>query len=314
MKPTESTSGRAYAVPLIAVLIYSIITYVIFREVDSLELVSTSFIIGMPIAIGALVILFAPEQYRTRASYGIFMPWLPLFGLCAAAVVAGWEPVICIIMALPILLPTCSLGGLALVKFNRYRADRMSMLCIIALLPFLIAPIENLFPTTHEIISVESSIHIDADAEAVWDQIIAVPEIQPDERPFSYLDLAGFPRPIEAQLSRESLGGMRRASYDNGLILWEPVTVWEPYKRYTFDVQVDENAPQPFTEIGGAHFDVLEVGFTLEPAADGGIKLRLHTDYRLSTRFNFYVQTWTDFLMRDLQGTILHIIKGRAEK
>ena len=71
--------------------------------------------------------------------------------------------------------------------------------------------------------------------------------------------------------------------------------------------------PQPFGEIGGATYDVLEVGFTLEPMPDGGTTLHLHTTYRLSTRYNFYVRPWTDFLTRDLQATILHIVTSRAE-
>ena len=61
-------------------------------------------------------------------------------------------------------------------------SPRRSTMPILALLPLLLAPAEQMFPVSDDIIHVESSVYIAADAETVWQQIIAVPEIQPEER------------------------------------------------------------------------------------------------------------------------------------
>ena len=102
---------RAYALPIIGTLIYAIIAYWLFRTWEEMELVSGSFICVMPFVVGMLAVLLAPSGYRTRTSYGIFVPWIPLAALCVTAIAAGWELIVCVLMASPILLGAASLGG-----------------------------------------------------------------------------------------------------------------------------------------------------------------------------------------------------------
>ena len=56
----------------------------------------------------------------------------------------------------------------------------------------------------------------------------------------------GFPRPIEATLSYEGVGGVRHASFERGLMFVETVTDWEPEHRLAFggegDVATQEQA------------------------------------------------------------------------
>ena len=39
----------------------------------------------------------------------------------------------------------------------------------------------------------------------------------------------------------------------------------------------------------------------------------LESAHRVSTRFNEYSGAWTDFILADLQGYLLRIVKERAE-
>ena len=89
--------------------------------------------------------------------------------------------------------------------------------------------------------------------------------------------------------------------------------MWEAAQELTFDVAITESAPKPFNMVGGSSFDLLEVGFKLEPQSNGGVRLRLHTTYRLTTGINFYGKLWMNCLMGDLQEYILTIIKQRSE-
>jgi hypothetical protein len=59
---------------------------------------------------------------------------------------------------------------------------------------------------------------------------------------------------------------------------------------------------------------VLEGEYELEPLPDGAVLLHLRSRHRVSTHFNFYATLWTDFIMSDVQGYILSIVRDRAER
>lgn len=290
---------------------------------EYLGLITLGFAIFVPLAIGALTVAFAPRRYRTSWGYGIFMPWAPCLLLGIIAVILAWEVAICVVMALPIFMIMASLGGTAftLIFTLLSKEDggstpvQSSLLGLILLAPFVVAPLENQFPAPTAIRTVETQITIKADAAAVWDNLIAVPAIRPEERRFTYFDLLDLPWPVEATLSQPGPDGIRQASYDNGLALIEPITVWDPYHRYSFEVQLDPSLPPPppFEQVGGKYFEVQQVGFAMESAQAGDIVLRLQSQYRLTTRLNAYGGWWIDFLLADLQNYILGVIKSRAE-
>ena len=302
-------------------LSYGIAFYLASAVADLMPVLALSFICGMPIVIGIATVVFAPSRYRISINYGIFMPWVFCLAVGLLTVITGFELAVCVLMAMPISFTTSSFAGFFTVSYfrrkqiNMLMENRNLMLAIITVLPFIAGNIENRLPASDIIRTVEHDIVIQADAETIWQNIIAVPEIQPEERSFSWLTLIGFPEPVQAVLSHEGIGGMRHAVYDNGLTLLEPITEWEPYERYAFGVQLDpENLPSaPYDGIGGTHFEVLKVGFILEPVSDTSTRLRLQTTYRLTTHFNRYGSMWVDFFMGDLQNSILHVIKGRAE-
>lgn len=57
----------------------------------------------------------------------------------------------------------------------------------------------------------------------------------------------------------------------------------------------------------------LRSNYRIEQVSENQVILHLSSRHRLSTRFNFYAGLWTDFIMRDIQGNILRIIKNRSE-
>jgi hypothetical protein len=290
---------------------------------DFLGLITLGFVIFVPLAIGALTVAFAPRRYKSSWVYGIFMPWLPCILLGIVAIVLAWEVAICIVMALPLFMVMSSIGGIIMTAiFSRLSQEdqrstpiQSSLLGLILLAPFIVAPIENQFPAPDSIRTVETQIVIQAGPEGVWDNLVAVPPIRPEEHHFTVFNLLGLPWPVEATLSQPGLEGVRRASYDNGLAILEPVTVWEPYRHYAFGVQLDPTVapPPPFEQVGGKYFEVQRVRFRLETAETGVTVLHLQSQYRLSTRLNFYGGWWIDFLLGDLQDYILGVIKARAE-
>ena len=72
-------------------------------------------------------------------------------------------------------------------------------------------------------------------------------------------------------------------------------------------------APAPYDGIGGPHLELLSARYTIEPAGDGTVVLVLESAHRVTTRFNEYSGAWTEFVLADLQGYLLRIVKERAE-
>ncbi|MDP9050832.1 MAG: hypothetical protein M3O31_08935, partial [Acidobacteriota bacterium] len=166
--------------------------------------------------------------------------------------------------------------------------------------------------------TVSSEIRIHATPQTVWQNIERVPSISPTELRPTWTHRIGFPRPIEATLSYEGVGGVRHASFERGLLFIETVTAWVPDRRLAFTIKAD-TAHIPATTldehvtIGGHYFDVLDGEYSIEPLSNGDIVLHLTSHQRLTTDFNGYASLWTDAVMQNLQTSILGVIQHRCE-
>lgn len=242
--------------------------------------------------------------------------------LClAVALVVGWEGSLCLIMAAPIYLSMAMFGALIGFPFRQHRhrgsTERRFALGLCALLPLLSASLETTLPLPVQERVVENSIEIVATPEQVWPQIARVSKItEPQE---SFFFTMGFPRPVEATLSREGVGGVRHASFERGLLFLETVTVWDPPRRLAFAIEVEpDHTPlttlDAHVTVGGRYFDVLSGSYRIEPIGARRVRLHLASNHRVSTRFNFYTSLWSDYLMGEIQQNILRVLKQRCER
>lgn len=283
---------------------------------------STAFIFGVPFALGFVAVWFGDPQNQVPWSRCVFLPWIAglLCLMCALALV--WEGIICVIIWLPLVLILSSCGGLVAGICHRLfkpKRDRNYCVVVIALLPFLAAPVEQFRSAASEIRTVNTQIRIHASAQTVWEQIKTVPLIGEREQSFSFSHLLGFPRPLEANLVGEGVGAVRYATFERGVLFVETITEWDESQRLSFSIRADSEhiPPTTFDEhvtIGGRYFDVLTGTYWIEAVGGGDLILHLASDQRLSTRFNFYAHFWTEYLMADLQSYILEIIKRRCER
>lgn len=285
-------------------------------------LMTIAFIFLVPVALGVLTVYFAETEKRRSWWFRLFFPWIPSFALLVVAWLVGWEGSICLLMASPIFLIMASVGGAVSTLATgprRSKASRFSGLALILAMPYVAAPIESQIPWPQSVREVKTQITIHADPATVWRNIERVPSIAPSEQGFSFFHLLGFPRPVEATLSREGEGGVRHATFEGGVLFVETITEWKPQEALTFDIKAETSSIPPTTldehvTIGGPYFDVLEGSYKIEPGQGGSTVLHLSSVHRLSTRFNFYSGVWTDFIMRDIQNNILGIIKRRCEE
>jgi len=281
---------------------------------------SVAFLFLVPIGLGAVTVYFGSQHTQRSWLFWIVMPWVSCTLLTAALAALAWEGLICIVMAAPIFLAMGSLGGLATgVLLGRRKAGTAPpVVAGLAILPLVVFPLEQRLPPPDEERTVSTSVVIDAGREAVWRQIVRVPEIEARELPASFFHRIGIPQPREATLDRDGVGGVREASFRGGLRFHETITEWEPERTLGFTIRVapesiSEAVLDPHVRVGSAHFDVLYGRFRIEPAGGGRVRLHLLSRHRLSTLFNGYAGLWTEAVMRDIQAGISEVVKRRCE-
>ena len=314
---------RLWLSPVLSVLagvLYGLATRTAVGHGEWLSVMTLGFLTGVPFAMGAISIAFlkaAPPLQQPSVTVALTLPWASVALSVAATILTGAEGIICSIMALPLMLGAASAGGVLALALRSVSRRALGVTTIgSALLPFGAAQVEEASPPPLELRTTTNTIDIDAPTEAVWREIPRVRAIAPEELPWRASHLFGFPRPIEATLSFEGVGAVRKASFERGLVFTETVTTWKPLEELSFSIAVDPVPPEALDEhvtIGGPHFDVLDGTYRLERLTARSVRVHLTSRHRLSTRFNAYSGWWSDLVMSDIQGAILEVIQQRAE-
>lgn len=282
-------------------------------------IMSVSFLVLVPIALGAFSVAALPPSVRRAAWTWVMVPAAACITLLLGLAVTLLEGAICIVMAGPIFGGLSMAGGVAAGFLLRRRDARLPPLAALALLPFLSSPVElrSAAPSVERTVVTERVVA--ASPETLWREVIRVPEIDPGEIRGGFFTAIGIPLPLQAVLDHEGRGGTRTATFREGITFHEPIDVWETNRRLGFRIRVVPESIAPGTldehvRVGGEHFEVTWGEFRLEPAGGGQTRLVLLSRHRLTTRFNAYAGLWTDAVMRDLQSRIVDVIARRAER
>jgi hypothetical protein len=283
-------------------------------------LMSFSFLVLGPLLSGFITAYRTGSQLPLSRTQRIIAPWIPIVLNLVIAINVHWEGYICVIFILPPALLFSSIGGVLAGWFHRHmrKGPSPATLSCIAALPLLLAVVETRIHQPLQIRTIDTQIRIHAPVSVVWQNIERVRPIDPSELRPSWANAIGFPRPIEATLSYEGIGGVRNASFERGLNFIETITAWEPDKRIAFTIKADtEHIPSTTLDehvtVGGRFFDVLNGEYIVQPLSNGDVLLHLSSRERLSTDFNLYAAMWSDAVMHDMQNNILHVIQHRCE-
>jgi len=275
-------------------------------------LATFAFLVLVPIGIGVLTTHSVASKRPVITAIIVTV----IFLVAATFVYSGIF--FCVLIAAPLwVIPT--IIGVILVKlFQRYTKNRnhhRAFVGIMLALPLVFAPIESYISAPDWSRVIEDSIIIDGTPEEVWQHIIRMDEITPQEQRPSLYHTLGVPRPVRATLDREAVGGVRIGEFEFGLTFHEIITVWKPNQAVYFDVDVYTNTRDTdiLKQIGGKYFDISNAGYDIEALQNGQVRLHLNSTYRLSTHFNAYGALWSDWILRDFQGYVLQTVKTRVE-
>jgi len=205
---------------------------------------STLFLL-LPIVLGIAIGAMPNKRYLLWGS--LITTVIVLIGLY----IPGLSGILCIVMALPIVVPAIFVGYVISHLTKRYRDIRSTTKLPILLLPllsFLIgAPIEHFFnPNRKEVVEVRTEQVYNYTPGQVYDAIKSVDTLVADK---PYLMDFDLPIPVKCILEKEEVGGLRtcyfkagrlsNADFGSGTIV-EKITQLEKAKVLRMDV-IDYN-------------------------------------------------------------------------
>jgi hypothetical protein len=166
---------------------------------------------------------------------------------------------------------------------------------------------------------VKTTIEISAGSQTVWNNIKNVRNIKSNELQTHFVHLIGIPKPLNGELNREEIGGVRRITWEKGIEFQEVVKTWDNGRAFTYDIKVNPNSIPPTTldehvMIGGRFFVVVEGGYNIDSISPAKSLVTLKCKYRVTTNLNSYSEIWADFIINDFNEMILKVIKKRSER
>ena len=314
---THMLNSRATMVGIVLGVAYGLFARIVIatnpRNGEWFGVMTLAFLLLVPVGIGILTTATSDDQ---SLRYRILGPWGPMFITLVGTIVFALEGAICVILAVPLVFPLASIGGLIGGLIRRQSITTRSLILAI---PFLVSPLEMRVGNPLRMIETVREVVIDAPPSTVWPLVASVDSITPREHSKALFTSLGFPKPISATLSRPGIGGVRRAKFEGGLVFTETVTDWIPERRLSFTIEPNTESIPPNTldehvTIGGPYFDVLTGTYELFPL-DGGSRTRLvlRSTHRVSTHFNLYAAWWAERIMASIQTNILDVLEKRAE-
>jgi hypothetical protein len=306
--------------PLLVGVLYGLCLRLAFAlDVGEFSIVSKAFLLMTPFSLGALAVFVAARGERTSVRRDAAVAAKAMILFLIALFLMLLEGVICIVLVLPVFVVAAVLGGVLAGWLHRRMLDRKGAVSAFALLPLLLGPIEAALPPAQSEQIVSTTMHIAAPPEAVFDQLADVRGIRPEELGFAFVHLIGLPKPIAADMRGSGAGAVRVSRWEKNVRFEEVITHWERPRamHYRFHIppgSIPRDALDEHVELGGKYFTVLDGGYDLAPAPDGGTELTLTTRFLNKSQLKLYGDLWGRMVLQDFHRSILGLMRHRAER
>jgi hypothetical protein len=281
------------------------------------DLFSITFIWIVPLIIGMTPLLFSSRTDLSSDIYLIFTPLKSVLLFFIACFISRIEDIICIlVISLPFLL-CAMIGGWLFGRFIlRYRV-RKGVLYSILFIPLIASFIEGQMTIQSKIFDVKTIILINAKPTTIWKNIVRVKNISEQEFKKGFFNYAGVPKPLFAELDKDTINATRIGHFEDGLLFKESVNYWERNKKVSFNIKVIPSTLRKtvFDQhlLTGKHFEFLNASYEIEELKNGKSNLILTSSYKLDTQINLYASFWGNNMLSDFQERLLEVIKERCE-
>jgi hypothetical protein len=238
--------------------------------------------------------------------------------LGVGVIMVAIDGAVCVIMALPIIIPMSLLGGVIGYHLQRgplrTGGTRTLVLLLIAFTPIFLGA-EHIADSPAPIFEAVTSVDIDAPPARVWKQVVAFSKIDP---PTEWFFRAGIAYPIEAKIDGHGVGAIRHCIFSTGEFT-EPITAWDTNRLLKFDVTSNPPALQEWSpyDIHPPHvrdFLISHGGqFRLIPVAGNRTRLEGTTWYEHNLWPAGYWRLWSDYLIHKIHSRVLEHVKEVSE-
>ncbi len=292
-----------------------------------MDIMSISFLILAPVIIGFLTVILIPKQKIKSLVEAFFMPWLTSFVILVLTLLLNIEGGICWIMIFPLFAILASFGGIIAFYTRKQNTKEPTKndweqptnlnISLILFIPAFVGLIEGDKTLAPKEFVISETVLINASSKDVWHELTNIDGISNTENKFSFSNLIGFPKHLQTTLDTLSVGGKRKAIYENGLYFDETISKLENEKLLVLDIKTDPNKIPPTVMdehivIGGKHIDILQDVYQVKKISDTSCRLTLSSRFYINTPFNWYASIWAKYLMSDILKSELNLIKERA--
>jgi hypothetical protein len=274
--------------------------------------------VALPFAMGLVsVLIYTISQERSFESC-IAVAVLPVMFAGLLLLSLSVEGAICILMAAPIGIVLAVLGGFVgcIIVYNRtIPLSPVAMLLILASVPFTMG-MEKRAVDLPPLMSVTTSVVIDAPPEMVWPNVVSFTTI-PDQR--DWILHTGVAYPVRARIDGHGVGAIRHCIFSTGEFV-EPIEVWDENHLLRFSVAdqpepMEELSPYPRLKPPHLHGYLLshegELRLTALPA--GKTLLEGTTWYTDRIWPSRYWRVWSDMIIHHIHLRVLNHIKNLSE-
>jgi uncharacterized membrane protein YhaH (DUF805 family) len=271
--------------------------------------------LGTPFVVGAITAWLFNRRYPATHIETQQIVLMTMMIVAGVTVVTAAEGALCLFMAAPLGFGLAAGGaylGRELALFNR---EPMYNAFIGALAVPLAASMDAKLPPM-ELREVRTSIDVNAPPDVVWRNVIAFP---PLPKPNDWVFRAGISYPMRAEIRGEGVGAVRYCVFSTGAFV-EPITVWEPGRRLSFDVT---GQPRPMTEWSpyaeitpphlDGYFESKRGEFRLIALPGGRTRLEGSTWYVMRLQPAMYWSLFGDAFIHRIHGRVLDHIRSQAE-
>jgi len=320
LEQTQRYPWERLATAFLFVLGLAMAVYLLLdRGVVDPGLISVTFLFVLPAALTALLCWLAdPFKLRTKRQYRAVALWFMTVALIASVFILR-EGTICVIMLMPVWVPSALLGSWLTYKVRHRAGDGRVYCSTLLLAPLFGMAVEPQLPRPTDTVTITRSAVIAASPQRLWPLLEGINDVRPGEGEWNVSqDVLGIPRPVGARLIGHGIGAVRLARWQHGINFREQIIDWQPGRSIGWAFHFDNFNGWDMTDRhllpDTPTFKVTEGGYRLEPLAPGLTRLTLHTSYRVKTPVNLYARLWGELLMGDLHDNLLALVRQRAER
>ena len=275
-----------------------------------------------PFFVGAVIGVLGPRHPIRNALYTVL-------AALALGIVTLQEGVVCVLFALPLVVPETILGALCGSTIRRYVHDRRRRVGIAALLVVGTMgwqAVDGVLddPAHHPLHHATSTAVIAAPPERVFATLTARPlTVEPR---WPWFIRVGLPMPSRFSVDAPGPNGRVTAAFSHGVARGH-VTEWVPGRALAFEIDRYEIDDLPFhiTRLGrgphyGLHTERVDDWLTLtgaryrlQPAPGGGTTVTREVGWRRHLAPAFYFGWLLDTIMRRGQDRLLELLRQQIE-